>query len=575
MTVDSIVVEADEDVPNVVERLRQLSCEDVELVLPSRCRFAQSRFNFQLLRQYATRLGKRVTVRSADPAVLQMAEEGGFTVRAMPSSGPSAASYAAGVHRQPEAQPRPPGRAGLGQGGKGPLPAAAAGRPAAAGPRVAGLVGAIPGQPVAVPTTGVRTAGTALLGARLADTLGRVASWARVAQPPASPGPQVRVAAPQRFPVAATVRSSLPPYALYAGSVVLLLLGLLGTVFLMPSADVVLVADTHPISSNLEIHAQPGSGPIAVRVVTLDKTRSTTAQATGQQVIEGALAQGQFTYENSCPFTLEIPAGERLRTGDGVEFAQVGDATVEAGSTTTVPIVATQPGQRGNVGAGEITGIEDNQFSCLQGANASPTSGGVDQQTKTVIQQYDLDVARSLLRQQLEQDLLNELSQQARQGERFASPPIFTVAQFTTDHNVNDAVPSFTATMTLKVEGDFYSPQDVQRAFAAQLAQRVPKGEQLTSDPVHVQYTVTPSGGGHLDFTGTASGFVASQLDRAAVAGEVAGKPVSTAQRQLLHTLHVRSVDIRQYPFPLPVLPLLGSRIDVKYEEVVVQGAQG
>ncbi len=57
MTVDSIVVEADEDVPNVVERLRQVASEDVELVLPSRCRFAQSRFNFQLLRQYATRLG--------------------------------------------------------------------------------------------------------------------------------------------------------------------------------------------------------------------------------------------------------------------------------------------------------------------------------------------------------------------------------------------------------------------------------------------------------------------------------------------------------------------------------------
>jgi len=102
----------------------------------------------------------------------------------------------------------------------------------------------------------------------------------------------------------------------------------------------------------------------------------------------------------------------------------------------------------------------------------------------------------------------------------------------------------------------------------------VPKGEQLTSDAVRTQYTVTPSGGGHLDFTGTASGFVAPRLDPAAVAGEVAGKPVSAAQQQLLRTLHVRSVNIRQYPFPLPVLPLLGSRIDVKYEEVVVQGAQ-
>ncbi|HLH70398.1 MAG TPA: baseplate J/gp47 family protein [Candidatus Dormibacteraeota bacterium] len=554
MTVDSIVVEADEDVPNVVERLRQVASEDVELVLPSRCRFAQSRFNFQLLRQYATRLGKRVTVRSADPAVLRMAEEGGFTVRAMPSA---------------ERPLRP-----LGQAGTRPAAAAPGNRPATPGPRVVGLAGAAPGRPAVVPAAGVRAEEAALPGARLADMVGRLAGRAKSISPSVPLGPRVRVAAPQRVPVMAAARLSLPPLTLYAGSVVLLVLGLLGTVFLMPSADVVLVADTRPISSNLEIHAQPGSGPIAVRVVTLDKTRSTTAQATGQQVTRGALAQGEFTYENSCPFTLDIPAGERLRTSDGVEFAQVGDATVESDSTATVPIVATQPGQRGNVGAGQITQIEDNQFGCLQGANASPTSGGVDEQTKTVIQQYDLDMARSLLRQQLEQDLLDELGQQTRQGERFASPPIFTVAQFTTDHNVNDAVPSFTATMTLKVEGDFYSVQDVQRAFAAQLAQRVPKGEQLTSDAVRTQYTVTPSGGGHLDFTGTASGFVAPRLDPAAVAGEVAGKPVSAAQQQLLRTLHVRSVNIRQYPFPLPVLPLLGSRIDVKYEEVVVQGAQ-
>jgi hypothetical protein len=50
------------------------------LVLPLRSRIGQSRFNFQLLRNYAAGMGKRVTVVCDDPAVQKMAAESGFTV---------------------------------------------------------------------------------------------------------------------------------------------------------------------------------------------------------------------------------------------------------------------------------------------------------------------------------------------------------------------------------------------------------------------------------------------------------------------------------------------------------------
>src|SRR5579885_2509155 len=172
MAVDSIVVEADEDVPNVVERLRQVPFEDVELVLPSRSRFAQSRFNFQLLRQYAIRLGKRVAIRSADPAVLRMAEESGFTVRAMPSGGPSAGP-GAGV--RPERSPRPVDRVRA-----RPETAPVPGRAAAPGARsAAGLPGTPSARVPAFPPGGVRTDGAALSGPRLGDVFGRLAGRGR------------------------------------------------------------------------------------------------------------------------------------------------------------------------------------------------------------------------------------------------------------------------------------------------------------------------------------------------------------------------------------------------------------
>ena len=80
MATNPIYVETEEEIPELVERLRRFNGEDTMLVLPMRSRIGQSRFNFQLLRNYAARLGKRVTVVCDDPAVQKMASESGFPV---------------------------------------------------------------------------------------------------------------------------------------------------------------------------------------------------------------------------------------------------------------------------------------------------------------------------------------------------------------------------------------------------------------------------------------------------------------------------------------------------------------
>src|SRR5579864_6989630 len=80
MATNPIYVETEEEIPELVERLRRYHGEDTMLVLPMRSRIGQSRFNFQLLRNYAARLGKRVTVVCDDPAVQRMASETGFAV---------------------------------------------------------------------------------------------------------------------------------------------------------------------------------------------------------------------------------------------------------------------------------------------------------------------------------------------------------------------------------------------------------------------------------------------------------------------------------------------------------------
>src|SRR5256714_7765590 len=80
MATNPIYVETEEEIPELVDRLRRYHGEDTMLVLPMRSRIGQSRFSFQLLRNYSARLGKRVTVVCDDPAVQRMASESGFAV---------------------------------------------------------------------------------------------------------------------------------------------------------------------------------------------------------------------------------------------------------------------------------------------------------------------------------------------------------------------------------------------------------------------------------------------------------------------------------------------------------------
>src|SRR5256885_14013520 len=111
MAAEPIHVEVGDDVPAIIERIRRSDAEEVQLVLPPRARFGQSRFNFQLLRQYSTRLGKRVAIWSPDPAVQRLAEESGFAPAAPPPPGarPGASASAAAPRPPPPTRPPPQG----------------------------------------------------------------------------------------------------------------------------------------------------------------------------------------------------------------------------------------------------------------------------------------------------------------------------------------------------------------------------------------------------------------------------------------------------------------------------------
>lgn len=508
MATNQIYVETEEEIPELVERLRRYSGEDTMLVLPMRSRIGQSRFNFQLLRNYAARLGKRVTVVCDDPAVQKMASESGFPV--FGALGPL------GEGIPSEAEPQPPIKRW----------------------------------------------------------------WQRSTQ---SPTTHVGIAAPKRLLTKTATELRPGRFLLYVTAATLVLVGLFAAAVFVPSASVTLVAQAAPFAEkDIEIQAQPNKPPIRVRTVLVTRSTSQGFKTTGSINVPLAPAIGQVVYTNTCSNGHGSPGiwlytGQRLDNANGLVFAQTSNDVLVpwAQSSPPVNIIAVQPGSSGNVGSNTISGpsaIEGNKFQCLTVNNPQATGGGTDASSTPQMTVADFDAGRAQLEQELHQAIAQQLATSGQPGEKLSETIIFSAPQYSTDHQPNDKVPSFSGTMTVQGEGDFYIDSDVQKAYQNYLAQRVPNNQQLlTESPIAVTYRIlndTP--GGNMTFVGSASAYVAPKLDEAMIRSQIVGRPLAQA-RFYLSRLPIRSVDVKEQPLTLPLMPLLAKRISLHY--VVQQGA--
>lgn len=510
MAANPIYVETEEEIPELVERLRRYHGEDTMLVLPMRSRIGQSRFNFQLLRNYSASLGKRVTVVCDDPAVQKMASETGFRVFG------------------------------------------------AVGPEGEG----IPSEGEAPPP---------------------VRKWWQRER--AAPTTHVGVAAPTRLLTKTATELKPGRFLLYVTAITMILVGLFAATVFVPSASVTLVAQAQPFTSkDVEISAQPGKGSIHVRAVSISSSSSQGFKVTGAIEVPLAPAGATVVYTNklpppspqctvnppiNCPPGIVVQHGQYLMNTNGLEFFQSsGDVLVPWQGTAAASVTAVKAGTSGNVGSDTITTIEHSLFDprMLTVTNPQASAGGTDPSSTPQMTVADFDAARAQLEQSIHQTIAQQIQASGQPGEKLSETMIFDPPQFTTDHQPGDKVPTFTGTMTVQGEGDFYIDADVINAFKTYLAQKVPNNLQLlTESPTQVQYRLLRSSkGGQLVFVGTASAYVAPTLDEAQIRAAIVGRPTAQA-RFYLERLPIRSVAIKEEPMALPLMPLLDRRITLHY----------
>jgi hypothetical protein len=508
MATNPIYVETEEEIPELVERMRRYRGDDIMLVLPMRSRIGQSRFNFQLLRNYSARIGKRVTVVCDDPAVQKMASESGFPV--FGAVGP----LGEGIASEPEAEPpprkwwqrrivAPVTHVGVAAPTKLLTKSATEVKPGrvllylvAAVLLLVGLVGAA----IFVPSASVTLVAQAQPFSQ------------RDVEIQAQPGKPSTVAnAPIRVRVSVVSRSD-----------------------------------------------SQGFKTTGVKAVQL-------APAIGQAVYTNGCTHNSPTFYFKSGQRLYDPSNQ-------LTFAQTSSTVaVDAGKSVTVNIQAVNPGSVGNVGSHVITQIVPNDFACLTVDNPQATGGGADASSTPQMTETDFDAARAQLEAQLHQAIAQVLAAGVQTGEKLSENIVYNAPQFNTDHQPNDTVPSFGGTMTVVGEGDYYFDSDVTKAFQTYLTQRVPNDQQLlTESGIQTTYRLlSASKGGNLTFVGSATAYIAAKLDEAKVRAQIVGRPVTSA-KIYLQSLGVKSVIIKELPMTLPLMPVLSKRIAIHY--VVEQG---
>ncbi len=532
-----LYVEADEEITDLVDRLRDLSLEDeVTFVVPERARALQSAMSFRLLKRYADSYGKRVNLVSGDTRLQAMALEAGFTAY------PTLAAYDVGTEvHQPGAVAEP-------------QPAPAANVPAAA-------------------TAGVQAGSQVTGGPRRVATLDRpressvISGTPRKTPPPpsrpASSGPPLR---------------SYRPYLIAAG--VFVVLGLIAGILYLPTASATLLVQGTAIKQDVTLLGAPGTASgsgnqFATQALHAEESQNLPGTPTGQKPIPAVTASGTVVFTLNCfPVSCQyiVPANTNVSTGSSTDrhYVTQKDAPVSSGHPASVSVVALLAGTTGNTEADSIRNINSSPASSVDGLsvdNPTAITNGVDGRTATIIQQSDLDSIRDAYARDAVPRVTDALNSKA-QGLKLVLVGQGVQATVTSDHKVGEEVPGFTVTIKVAGNGVAFDEKVVTQMLKAALERKISQGSQLTSNVTTTYEAIDATADGHITLNGHVSGFYTPVFLQTAIRSHLKGMGPAKAHAFLQSLPNVVDARVTQSPYGLPWLPLFSSRITLKIQEV-------
>jgi hypothetical protein len=569
-----VVAKPDDEIVDLIDRVRSSGDPDVGLVVPTSSRALQTPLNVRLLAQLSNQSGRRTAIVSEDPRVQQLARANGLQVY-------------------------------------GSVPAFERGIELAA-PRVGGL-----GQ--------ARNLG---VGAATG------AASAAVLEPPPAPPPPPVMTPPIPAPTTARLEprrviTQMPPARasrrwdrrglLYIAGAAVAIVGILLFMTLSPSAKITITIAATPLSVNSTIQGSTSAAlarttdHVLTGVVTSVKTQPFQATPTGTLPIAAVAASTKvvFSTDNPGGYQFPLPQGNELQTSGGTATFAVAKATyicigangapatkASCGGSqpnASAPVADVTAGAAGNnVSADALTVWpsdpcpspppppsqrnplcigSDLQYHSILVTNPNAPSGGVDAKTTTSASATDVANWTSQV-QQLEATLTSQLNsdlQTHAAGKAFAVDPAGNgkTIVFTVTPPLPPANAPFTSrqiTVSASAQAAIYDQVGVHNDVIADLNKLVKPGYQLAPGKLSTPpCTVTQaSTNGTVVLACSATDFSQPKVDLAALKTQLTGRNPGSAPKIIESRVpKAQSVSVSMSPFQLFYLPLFASRIEI------------
>jgi len=360
-------------------------------------------------------------------------------------------------------------------------------------------------------------------------------------------------------------------------------LALVGGVFLVPSAQVSVVAASEAWNVEVPVSVDPavkkadvGTGRLPGRAVTRDVSETATGTATGKKTVPDAKASGEVVLLNRSDKPVQAPKGTVVLAGP-VKFATQADVTVApsrmAGTAqsfgmASVKVMAVTGGTSGNVGRDQINKVEGPLASTLTVQNNTAARGGTERATTFVT-----DDDRKKLQESLTKTLSERLTQQVKkeslvsEKETLVPWPGQNAAEAVFSKNVDEEAQTFTLTLKMRYGATVFSNDAynrfVQDVAASSMKSLKPGFEVAPGSMQAEPPTVVGVENGILRLSGRARATISASVDQKAVRSELAGKPVSAAHAYLAELPGKAGYDLRVSGPVAGRMPFFGGRIGV------------